>query len=557
MQILLSLMSGVALLVWGTHMTRKAMLHAFGARLRGVLAAGTAHPARGFLAGLGVTALIQSSSATALMTSAFVADGLVTLSAALPIVLGADVGSSLMALVLSVDVSWLSPLLLLLGIGLHLWGKNRPVAQFGKIIIGLGQITLALQLIRQYAAPLVHAGVVRAVFAALGDDMLLALAIGAMVTVAAYSSLAVVLLTATLTAGGVITPATALPLVLGANLGSGLLACFVNAGARRAAKRVSLANLLFRLTGVLMVLPWLGNDRVPGWLTSLAGTIAATPGTVPIVFHAVFNLAVALAFIWAVRPLAALCQRLLPDAEPTAEGDGGPRYLNPIDLQQPVLAMGNASREVIRIGEMVEQMLSGIRRAIVANDRAACSHCRTLDDRIDALYASVKLYLTEVDQGSLRQEELQRWHEIMLMNIHLEYAGDIGDRILADLGQRKIGRNLGFSAEGQAELLELCDLLSANLRTSLAAFLSRDAHAARLLDSCAAHFVELERRHSARHIARIAQRRAVSVETSGLHLDLLHDMAQMNALLCHAVADSARHRHDGADPRLPGALQPA
>ncbi|WP_240804971.1 Na/Pi cotransporter family protein [Cupriavidus oxalaticus] len=255
MQILLSLMSGVALLIWGTHVTRRGMLELLGPRLRLVLAAGTASPARGFVAGLGVTALIQSSSATALMTSAFVAEGLVSLSAALPIVLGADVGTSMMARLLSVDISWLSPLLLVTGIAMRLSGQGSLRGRAGEVVVGLGLITLALQLIRLYAAPLLHADLVRAIFASLGQDALLAVVIGAMLALLAYSSLAAVLLTATLAMGGVIAPQTALPLVLGANLGSGLIACLANSTSAPAARRVSLANLLFRITGVLVFLP--------------------------------------------------------------------------------------------------------------------------------------------------------------------------------------------------------------------------------------------------------------------------------------------------------------
>lgn len=529
MQILLSLMSGVALLIWGAHVTRHGMLEVLGPRLRLALAAGTASPARGFLAGLGVTALIQSSSATALMTSAFVAGGLVSLPAALPIVLGADVGTSLMARLLSVDISWLSPLLLVIGIGLRLSGKASLRGQTGEVMVGLGLITLALQLIRLYAAPLLHAEIVRAIFTSLGNDALLALVIGALVTLLAYSSLAAVLLTATLAMGGVIGPATALPLVLGANLGSGLIACLANSGSAPAAQRVSLANLIFRFVGILAFLPLL--DAMP----SLLARLGSSAGTMAIDFHMVFNLALAATLIWFVNPVASLCTRWLPDAHQDP-APGGARYLSQGDLRHPSVALGNATREVVRIGDVIEEMLNGMKLSIVGNDRAMNARCRALDDRIDELYSSVKMYLTDVDAGSLDGEDVARWDEIMLVNINLEYVGDIVERILVDLDQRKLSRNFRFSDEGSAELLELCDMLVANLRTRMSLFVASDRAASALLLDCASDFQARAERFTARHIARVAQRRTASVETSALHLDILRELSQMNALLCAAPA---------------------
>ncbi|SPS00607.1 Na/Pi cotransporter family protein [Cupriavidus taiwanensis] len=531
MQILLSLMSGVALLIWGTHVTRHGMLEVLGARLRLVLAAGTASPLRGFLAGLGVTALIQSSSATALMTSAFVAGGLVSLPAALPIVLGADVGTSVMARLLAVDLAWLSPLLLVVGIGLRLSGKASVRGQAGEVVVGLGLITLALQLIRLYTAPLLHADIVRAMFDALGSDTLLAVVVGALVSLLAYSSLAAVLLTATLAMAGVIAPATALPLVLGANLGSGLIACLANAGGAPAARRLSLANLLFRGIGVLACLPLL--DAVPPLLARLG----SQAGTIAIDFHLAFNLALAATLIWFVNPVAALCMRWLPDARHDAEPPGA-RYLSQGDLQHPSVALGNAAREVVRIGDVIEEMLQGMKLAIAGNDRALNARCRALDDRIDELYSSVKLYLTDVAATRLGEQDAARWDDIMLVNINLEYVGDIVERVLLDLDQRKLSRNFRFSDAGSAELLDLCDLLVAHLRTRLSLFIANDRAAATLLCDCAAEFQGRAERFTARHIARVAQRLAASVETSALHLDILRELSQMSALLCAAPGAS-------------------
>lgn len=554
MQTLLSLMSGVALLIWGTHIVRTGMLSLFGANLRQVIAAGTSNRATGFVAGVGVTALVQSSSATALITSAFVSQGLVSLPAALPVMLGADVGTSLIAQALSINIAWLSPLLLLVGIVLFLTNKATRRGQVGTVLIGLGQITLALQLIRLYTSPLLHAEILRNVFATLSGDLALNVVIGAILATAAYSSLAVVLFTATLASSGVITVSVALPLVLGANLGSGLLAVLANANADRAARRVSIANLLFRSVGCLLFMPVL-----PYIETVLLGHGLGDQAVV-VNFHTLFNITIAAVLIWFVEPIARLCMKLLPDpgAEP---GAAGIKYLMQEDLSTPSLALANASREVFRIAEVLEQMLEGMKASFATNDKAFTTRVRSLDDRIDELYSSIKMYLTEVGRRHrLSEAELQRSQDLMAMTISLEQAGDIVDRLLADVEERKFEKNFSFSNEGRLELEEMCSLVSENLRFSMSVFISRDPDSGAHLLMRKSGFSAMERRHAMSHLMRVTERRVASMETSSLHLDILRDLKHINSLLCSATLsvmergprDNGRFQEQAETPALGG-----
>ena len=224
MKHLLNLLAAIALLVWGTQLVRTGILRVFGANLRRVLAHSLSNRYTAALSGLGVTALVQSSTATALIVSAFVAQGLVGLPLALAMMLGADIGTSLMAVVFSFDLSWLSPLFIFVGVVLFISRQSSPAGRFGRVLIGLGLMLLALRLVTEATSVLTKAPAIKALLSSLSSDLMLEIFVGALLSVVSYSSLAIVLLTATLASTGVIPLDVALGLVLGANLGSGVLA---------------------------------------------------------------------------------------------------------------------------------------------------------------------------------------------------------------------------------------------------------------------------------------------------------------------------------------------
>ena len=203
---LLNLLAAIALLVWGTHIVRTGILRVFGEDLRGMLSKSFSNRGSSLLAGLGVTSLVQSSTATCLIVASFVGQGLVTTGAALAVMLGADVGTAVMTVVFSFDLSWLSPLLIFSGVLMFISRENSSVGRIGRVLIGLGLITLALQLIIGATKPLTNSEAVRALLAALPNEILLDIFVGAVLTVLSYSSLAIVLLTATLAGSGMIPP---------------------------------------------------------------------------------------------------------------------------------------------------------------------------------------------------------------------------------------------------------------------------------------------------------------------------------------------------------------
>ncbi|HEX5865881.1 MAG TPA: Na/Pi cotransporter family protein [Casimicrobiaceae bacterium] len=525
MKILLNLLAGVALLVWGTHIVRTGILRIWGGDLRRFLRESVSNRYAAFVAGLGITALIQSSTATAVMVASFVAQGLIATAPALAVMLGADVGTALMTLVFSFDLSWLSPLFIFLGVTLFMRRESSPVGRFGRILIGLGLIILALQLIVLAAQPLTKGAGVKVIFASLTGDVLLDMLVAAVFTMLSYSSLAVVLLTATLAASKVISLHVALGLVLGANLGSGLLAMLNSMTSSPEARRVTLGNLLFRLIGCVIIVPLLP------YIEELFEPAMLDDAQITVYFHLLFNVVIALGFLFFTEKIARVAERLLP-AKQDADDPSKPRYLDLSALDTPNLAIGNAAREAMRLADFIEQMLNGMLAVLKTNDRVLAEKIRKMDDIVDGLYTAIKLYLTQVSREALDEKEGRRWAEIVSFTINMEQVGDVVERIVTDLEEKKIDKGRSFSAAGMQEICDLHGRLIGNLRLGMSVFLHGDLGSAQQLLAEKVLFRDLERAYADSHIERLSINTVQSIETSSLHLDLISDLKRINSHIC-------------------------
>ena len=524
MQTLISILAGVALLVWGTHIVRSGVLRVFGGSLRKVLADSITNRFHAFLAGIGVTALVQSSTATALIAGSFASQNLMALAPALAIMLGADVGTSLVMQLFSFDLSWLAPLAIGGGVILHLSRKATRAGQIGRIAIGVGLIILALQMILQAARPFTQAAGVQVIFGSLSGDPMLDMLIGALFTVLAWSSLAVVLLTATFVASGLIGLKVGLFLVLGANLGSGVLGLLATAASDPASRRVALGNLLFKLIGCALAIPLLGT------IEGLLAWLDPEPQRLVVNFHTAFNVLLAATLIFFTAPVAKLALRMMPDDPQTAPAR--PRNLDRGALETPALALANAAREALRIGDIVEKMLGGVIDAVRSNDGKLAREVKRMDDQVDDLYTSIKFYLTQISREALDERESRRWAEIMSFNINLEHVGDIVEHIVDDLEAKKISKGRAFSEAGMKEIEELHARLMATLRLALNVFLDGELKGAQMLIAKKAEFRDLELAYSGTHLDRLAWQTPESIETSSLHLDIINDFKRINSHLC-------------------------
>ncbi len=488
--------------------------------------------------------MLQSSTATGLMVTGFAAGGLVDLVPGLAAMLGANVGTTLVVQVLSFDISRVAPLFILIGVMMFRRGGVTRTRDLGRVAIGLGLLLIALTQLLAILTPFEDVPSLRLLLGAIATVPVIDVIVGAAITWAAHSSVAVVLLTMSFAAQGVVPPDAAFALVLGANLGTALNPLF-EAGSTGdpAAKRLPIGNLLNRAVGCILGLALL---NVTGrWLVSFEPNAARAVAD----YHTLFNLVMAALFFPVLGPLARLLKWMLPDrAVPT--DPSRPVYLDPAALEIPAVALVAASREALRMADVLETMLHAALEALDRGDRKRIAEAKHLDDVLDRLNSAIKAYLTSLDHEALDAEDDRRLSDILAFITNLEHAGDIVERGVAANLAKRLRRNLSFSSEGTAEIREMLQRLALNVRTAAAVFMTDDVRAARGLLGEKEVFRDLETRATEAHFARIRACRMESVETSSLHLDLLRDMKRINAHVASAAYPVLEKRGELLSSRL-------
>jgi phosphate:Na+ symporter len=524
--ILLDLMGGVALLLWGLHMVRSGIVRAFGSDLRRFLGLALRNRFMAFTAGVGVTALLQSSTATGLMTASFVTGGAVELVPALAIMLGANVGTTLIVQALSFNVSAVAPVLFLVGVTAFKRGGQTRTRDLGRVAIGVGLMVLSLHILLDTLAPAENAPAVRTLLGAMTDEPVLCLLMAAALTWIAHSSVTVVLLVMSLAYSNFITPVAAIALILGANLGSAINPLVEGSHSDNpASRRLPVGNLLNRLVGCVLVLPFLQP------IATVLGQIEPNPSRMAADFHTAFNVILALVFILPLDGLAALLKKILPNrAKPNDPST--PLYLDETALATPSVALVCAARETLHIGDIVETMLRRTRTALMTDDRKLVAEICRMDDAVDRLDEAVKLYITKLTRESLNEKDGHRAMEIISFSINLEHVGDIIDKNLMELAAKKIKRKIVFSKEGAAELESFHQEVLDNLKLAFSVFMSGDAGIARQLVTEKATLRATEFAAAESHLARLRQGRTESIESSSLHLDILRDLKRIHSHIC-------------------------
>ena len=448
---------------------------------------------------------------------------------ALAVMLGANVGTTLIVQVLSFDVAEIAPALILIGVLMFRRASAAP-RDFGRVLIGLGLMLMALQSFINLLTPYEDVPSLRLLLGAITTQPVLDVILAAGLTWAAHSSVAVVLLVMSFAAKGTIPPEAAFALVLGANLGTAINPVLEGAtGDDPAARRLPIGNMLNRAIGVAIGLAILGpvSRMMVVFDPDNARAVAD--------FHTAFNLVLALVFFPLLRPYAALLRRLLPTRVNQTD-PGRPIYLDPVARDTPVVAIGGAAREALRLADVLDTMLSGLREAFAKGDRRQISETKRLDDVLDKLNTAIKAYVTSIEPDALSDADHRRVREILTFTTNMEYAGDIVTRNLLGIVTKRLKRGVSFSAAGQTELLTMIDRLQANVRVAASLFMTGDERAARLLAGEKEVFRNMETETTDAHFERLRAGRLDTAETSTLHLDALRDLKNVNTHLVAAAA---------------------
>ncbi|BDU21453.1 Na/Pi cotransporter family protein [Dyella sp. GSA-30] len=517
---LLDIAGYVALLLWGTHMVTSGVLRGYGSVLRRWLERYLSHRPAAFAFGICITALLQSSTAAGLMAASFAANGFLGLAPGLAVMLGANVGTTLIVQVMSFDISVVAPVLILLGFVIHRRTDDARYENLGRVAIGLGLMLLSLHLLVASLAPMENAQVLRAVVLSLASEPVLAVLVAALLTWLFHSSVAMVLLIASLANAGVVDATGALALVLGANLG-GTLPALLEAHTP-IARRLPLGNLLVRAVGCIICLPLL--HPLTQWLAPLG----ASPARMAVNFHTAFNLGLAVLFILPVERMAQLLVRVLPDP-PRPEDPGVPQYLDEGALESANVALANAARESMRMADMVEGMLKGLVEVFGKDDRARAAAISRMDPWLDRLGMAIREYLADLGAEALNEEDGERSQEILAFVINIEHIGDITANNLMEFAAKKAERGQDFSADDIQDLAAMHHLVMESLRLGLTVFLRGDLRAAQQLVARKEMLWRLENDASERHIRALRERRDGG--GGDVYLRILRDLKRVHSHL--------------------------
>ena len=527
---LIDLAGFIALLLWGVHMVQTGVQRAFGPNLRAVLGRALRNRLGAFLAGLGVTALLQSSTATGLMIAGFAAAGLVELAPALAVMLGANVGTTLIVQVLSFDVAAIAPVLILIGVLMFRRDASPRARDIGRVFTGLGLMLLALHQLLELMTSYEDRPSLRLLLGAVSTSPFLDVVFAAGLTWAMHSSVAVVLLIMSLASKGAVPPLAAFALVLGANLGTSVNPVLEGpASDDPAAKRLPIGNLVMRLIGVGLALALIEpiSRQMVAFIPDNARAVAD--------FHSLFNLAVAAVFLPLLTPFANLLEKALPRRVDPAD-PSRPVYLDAAAKETPIVALAAAAREALRVADALGDMLTGARAALASADRRKIVETRRRDDILDRLSLAIKTYLTSLDPEELNEEDHRRLNEILCFTMNLEQAGDVIDRHLLLHAAKRLKRGLVFTKEEQAGLTGMIERLESNLKAASALFMTEDARIARTLADEKVAFREAESQATLAHFEQLRNGQLGGVQASALHLDLLRDMKLINSHIIAAAA---------------------
>jgi phosphate:Na+ symporter len=399
-------------------MVQSGVQRAFGPSLRRILGLALGNRIKAFLAGLGVTSLLQSSTATALIITSFTAGGLVAMQPALAVMLGANVGTTLIVQVMSFDIASTAPVFVLAGVIMFRKGGVSRTRDLGRVAIGFGLMLLALHELLIVITPYENTPSLRLLLGVLATEPLIGLLVAAVLTWAAHSSVAVVLLVMSLVAQDVVPLAYGLAMVLGANLGTAINPLLeAPTGGDPAPRRLTLGNLLSRVIScvpAMIILDAVGPTLI---------RIEPDPARAVADFHTAFNLFSAMLFLPVLGPWSRLLRRLVP-ARLEGADPSRPVYLNDSALEMPAVALAVAAREALRMGDVLDAMLQGGLDALDRGDRKRIAETKRMDDILDRLNSAITAYLTRIDPEELDQQDNRRLSAIPAFTTNLEHAGD-------------------------------------------------------------------------------------------------------------------------------------
>jgi phosphate:Na+ symporter len=529
---IIQIAGAAALLIWSVRLVRTGVERAFVVQLRLWLRRSARSRLLAAASGLASAMLLQSSTAVAILVTGFVAGGSLAGGVGLAILLGADIGSALVAKLLLIRMVWLEPLLLLVGVALFLRSPQRRLRQTGRILIGLALIFLSLDMIRNATAPLVDSAGAQTVMLYLGRDVMTAFLIGAVFTWVVHSSVAAVLLFVTLVSQGLLPQSAAVAMVLGANLGGSMIAYLLTYSEPVEARRMIVSNLVLRGGGAALALVSLTLAKPSlDWL-------GPTQAQVVINLHVFFNVMVALVALPLLGPIFRVAETLMVKRTDVAASASVLSALDASALKSPDRALSCASREIVRMGEMTEAMLRSILPLYDRWDEGSASLIVARGQTMQTMHFDLKLYLATLNRTELNEGAASRSMHLSTVAVNLEGASDMIARNMVDMARRLNAEGLSFSDQGKAEISDFHDRVLSNAQLALNVMMTQNPEEARDLVAQKEAVRRIEQNLQLKHLERLREGRLESIETSNIHQETLRALKYVNtafSMVAHPI----------------------
>ena len=535
--IFISLFGGMLLLLYGIKLLNDGLQNAVGSKIRSLLRSLTSNRLTAVGGGALITGLIQSSSATSVMLVGFVSAGLMSFHQTLAVILGADIGATLTVQLIAFHIYDFAVLLVGLGLCFTLFAKRMLFKNIGQGVLGFGFVFLSIKIMIEAMTPLQGNELFRQVFIALTDTPLIGIVLSAGITALIHSSAATMGIALVLATSGLIPLPAAIYIILGANIGTCATAFLASLHSPVEARRVAWAHLLFKVIGVLLFLPLL--------LPFAHLVTATTPDLTRQIANAntLFNIIMAVVFLPFIGPFSKLVVKLVPEKE--EENKVGPRYLDEHVLGTPALALGQASREALRVSDIVREMLVDTIPVFQNDDPASITAIKNKDNLIDLLDRHIRLYITRLSSSPITETQSRRSMAVLEISRNLENIGDIIDRNIMPLAMKRISKGITFSREGLDEIILFHKKVIENFDTAISAFAGNDRVLADQVLRNKEELGMMERELVQAHLDRLRKGFRESIETSHIHLDLIGNLARINSLITHIIypiIDEKRNR---------------
>jgi len=544
------LLGGVAIFLFGMNMLSEGLQKTAGEKLRHIISILTNNPITGILVGALVTAIIQSSSATTVMVIGFVSAGLMTLKQSIGVIIGANIGTTVTAWLVSIDIGDLALPLAGIGFILYFFPKLKKLKYIGQIIFSFGLLFVGLNIMNDMMAPLAKSQAVADTMLRVSNNRFLGLFIGTILTAIIQSSSAAIAIVQKLaiqtTAAGepLITIRAALPILFGSNIGTTATALLASIGASVNAKRAALTHTIFNIVGSLIFIWFIGPfEHVVSLL--VGGAIHPDLMDTAIAYsHTLFNLVNAVLFAPFISLLAKLVTRIYK-----GKGEYEDRVLVYIGdkVSSPAVGLNLAMQEMLRMGKIVRNMITGTKTVILEQKEQIIPEVEKMEDTVDMLQNEILNYLSKIiSQNVLSDAESVRLTGYMRMVHDLERIGDHCESSTM-LGQNNIENKVQYSDAALSELKEVFEKIESVMDQTLDALENNDKELAKAVLSEENNMDDIEKTLRERHLERL-KKGECNPGTAITFVELIHTLERMSdncKNIAESVIDDINHRLAG------------